>query len=200
MSISQKKESGIVSTKERILQEAITLFSIKGYDAVSVGQIAEAVGIKAPSLYKHYKSKQDIFQAILDEMQKRYKEQTTALQINGSDEKTDAEVFSSVSEEQLVKMGMQLFLYFLHDEYVSKFRRMLTIEQFHSEELSDLFNKQYVEDPYPISQSCLRCFVSQGHSGRRMQTLWHFISMHPYICYLRCATDSRHMKRKHCRN
>lgn len=52
-------------TKERILLEALRLFSKKGYDAVSVEQIADAVGIKAPSLYKHYKSKQDILDRII---------------------------------------------------------------------------------------------------------------------------------------
>lgn len=44
-----KKET----TKQRILTEAVKLFSKEGYAAVSVDQIAKAVGIKAPSLYKH---------------------------------------------------------------------------------------------------------------------------------------------------
>ena len=48
-----------MDTKHRILLEALRLFSQRGYDAVSVEQIAAAVGIKAPSLYKHYRSKQD---------------------------------------------------------------------------------------------------------------------------------------------
>ena len=61
-----------MNTKQRIMDEALTLFAEKGYGNVFVGQIAEAVGIKAPSLYKHYKSKQDIFNAILDEMKRRY--------------------------------------------------------------------------------------------------------------------------------
>lgn len=60
-----------MNTKMRILDEALALFAEKGYGNVYVGQIAEAVGIKAPSLYKHYKSKKDIFNAILDEMKKR---------------------------------------------------------------------------------------------------------------------------------
>lgn len=42
-----------MTTKERILKESLTLFSEKGYSDVSVGEIAGAVGIKAPSLYKH---------------------------------------------------------------------------------------------------------------------------------------------------
>lgn len=44
-----------MTTKERILDEALTLFSQNGYDGTSVDHIAERVGIKAPSLYKHYK-------------------------------------------------------------------------------------------------------------------------------------------------
>lgn len=60
------------NTKQRILAEALNLFSKNGYQAVSVEQIAKVVGIKAPSLYKHYNSKQDIFDAIFAEMQKCY--------------------------------------------------------------------------------------------------------------------------------
>ena len=54
-----------MTTKQKILNEALTLFSEKGYNAVYVGDIAAAVGIKAPSLYKHYKSKKDIFFRIM---------------------------------------------------------------------------------------------------------------------------------------
>ena len=60
-----------MNTKERILDEALTLFSEKGYTNVFVGEIAERVGIKAPSLYKHYKNKQAIFDAIIGEMNRR---------------------------------------------------------------------------------------------------------------------------------
>ena len=48
------------STKDRILDEALTLFSEKGYANVYVGEIAARVGIKAPSLYNHFKSKDEI--------------------------------------------------------------------------------------------------------------------------------------------
>ena len=43
-----------MDTKERILEEALSLFSKKGFKAVTVEEIAQKVGIKAPSLYKHY--------------------------------------------------------------------------------------------------------------------------------------------------
>ena len=66
------------TTKERILAEAVKLFAKEGYEAVSVDEIAKAVGIKAPSLYKHYKNKRAIFDSILRFMEQRDGEQAAA--------------------------------------------------------------------------------------------------------------------------
>ena len=52
-------------TRERILEQALELFSEKGYDSVSVGEIARADGIKAPSLKNHFPSKRDNLEAIV---------------------------------------------------------------------------------------------------------------------------------------
>lgn len=150
-----------MTTKQKILNEALTLFSEKGYHAVYVGDIAEAVGIKAPSLYKHYKSKQDIFNAILEEMKAGYDRQAAALKMDGNNAEIDADIFSAVSEDQLVQMGINLFSYFLHDDYAKKFRKMLTIEQFHDEELSLLYQKQYIDDPLSY-QSAMFAMLSSG--------------------------------------
>ncbi len=151
-----------MNTKQRILDEALTLFAEKGYANVYVGQIAEAVGIKAPSLYKHYKSKQDIFNAILDEMKRRYDAQAGVLNMNGNDATADAQMFAGVSEDELVKMGIGLFSYFLHDEYASRFRKMLTIEQFNNSELSQLYTKQYVDDPLSYQTTMFAMLISGG--------------------------------------
>lgn len=43
--------------KDRIRQEALRLFAARGVDAVSVKQIAEAVGMTPPNLYAHYQSR-----------------------------------------------------------------------------------------------------------------------------------------------
>ena len=56
-----------MTTKERIIDQALDLFSRKGYDGVSVRDISGAVGIKESSLYNHFKNKQDIFDTIVEE-------------------------------------------------------------------------------------------------------------------------------------
>lgn len=151
-----------MNTKKRILDEALTLFSEKGYANVFVSDIAKAVGIKAPSLYKHYKSKQDIFNAILEEMKSSYDKQAASLDMNGSDVSADAEVFYGVSEDSLVEMGAGLFRFFLHDGYTQKFRKMLTIEQFNDHELAELFTKQYADDPLSYQSAMFSLLISTG--------------------------------------
>ena len=151
-----------MTTKQKILDEALTLFSERGYNAVYVGDIAAAVGIKAPSLYKHYKSKKDIFKAILTEMESNYNKQTAGLNMNGNDAGEDASIFATVSEDTLVQMGIGLFQFFLHDDYASKFRKMLTIEQFHDNDLSHLYSKQYVDDPLSYQTSIFTLISISG--------------------------------------
>ncbi len=151
-----------MNTKKKILDVALTLFAERGYGNVYVGQIADAVGIKAPSLYKHYKSKRDIFEAILDEMKKNYDIQVDALNMNGSDATVDARLFAGVSEEELVRMGKSMFAYFLHDDYVCKFRKMLTIEQFHDTELAQIYSKQYVDEPLNYQSIMFVMLCSRG--------------------------------------
>ncbi|MCR4702820.1 MAG: TetR/AcrR family transcriptional regulator [Saccharofermentans sp.] len=151
-----------MNTKEKILDEALTLFSEKGYANVFVGDIADRVGIKAPSLYKHYKNKKAIFDAIIDEMNRRFTEQAKALQINGTDAEADAEIYRNLSEDKLLKLGRELFLYYLHDDYTRRFRKMLTIEQFHDKELAKVYSRLYVDDPLSYQGMLLGLMVSAG--------------------------------------
>ena len=137
-----------MDTKHRILDEALTLFAAKGYANVYVSEIADRVGIKAPSLYKHYKNKQAIFDAIIEEMNERYRKQASALHIDGADPAKDLGTYAEISEERLVEIGTGLFLCFLHDDYMSRFRKLLTVEQFCNEDFARLYTEQYYDGPF----------------------------------------------------
>ena len=151
-----------MNTKHRIMDEALTLFSEKGYANVYVGDIAERVGIKAPSLYKHYKSKRAIFDAIIEEMNRRFEEQAKAMQINGTNAAEDAGIYRNLSEDQLLKLGREFFLYYLHDDYNRKFRKMLTLEQFHDADLAKAYSKLYVDDPLAYQGMLFGFMVTAG--------------------------------------
>jgi AcrR family transcriptional regulator len=51
--------------RERILDEARSLFLTKGFAATSMQEIADAVGLTKPALYYHFKDKQDLLLAVL---------------------------------------------------------------------------------------------------------------------------------------
>lgn len=52
-------------TAERILDAAEEMFAINGYDATSLGDVADQVGIRGPGIYKHFKNKQALFEAVV---------------------------------------------------------------------------------------------------------------------------------------
>lgn len=132
-----------MTTKQKILNEALSLFSAKGYSAVYVGDIAEAVGIKTPSLYKHYKNKQDIFNSCVEVFSERMENIRNDLQLPGS--MTASFSYETVTEEQLIEVANALFLFYLQDNVAAKFRKMLMIERYHNPELNKLFEDLFID-------------------------------------------------------
>ena len=131
-------------TRQKNLDKALGLFAAKGYDSVSVGEIAQAVGIKAPSLYNHFPGKQAIFDAIVEATAAQYEADTDRIDIHVQDVGQDIPVFTEITEDALFEKVRQIFSYSLHNETISRFRRMMTIEQFRSPELSRLYTERYI--------------------------------------------------------
>ena len=141
------------TTKQRILNAAVVLFAKEGYEAVSVEQIAKAVGIKAPSLYKHYKSKRDIFDHIIQQMEQQDTENATNCSLPEGTIQTMPEAYKKFSINDLIAFCKQQFHYWTEDEFASSFRKMLTVEQYRSREMNALYHQylgsgplQYVAD------------------------------------------------------
>lgn len=132
-----------MNTKEKILKEALTLFAEKGYSAVYVSDIADAVGIKAPSLYKHYKSKQEIFDSCVEVFSKRMEQVRTDLRLPDT---ANAEVnYQTADMDMITSIAVNLFMFYLQDDVASKFRKMLIIERYHNPELNTLFENLFID-------------------------------------------------------
>lgn len=80
-------------------------------------------------------------------MTERYEEKAASINIDGTTPELNIELFQHMDENQLIEVGKNLFLYFLHDENISKFRKLLTMEQYHNKELALIHEKQYITDP-----------------------------------------------------
>lgn len=124
-------------TKERILYAALDLFAEKGYDGVGVDLIAENAGMKGPSLYRHYKGKEDIFNSLIDLVTFHYEE--------GFGLKQTAEEFPE-SMDKLIENAMRRIQFTMHDDIVRKTRRILAMEQFRSKRMAELTTRYHLEN------------------------------------------------------
>jgi len=149
-------------TKQKILDKALELFSTQGYDSVSVGELAKAVGIKAPSLYNHFPSKQAIFDAIMESTAAQYEADTDQINIHVQNAAQDIPVFTEITADALFEKVRQIFEYSLHNETISRFRRMMTIEQFRSPELAALYSRRYVERVLAYHAGIFRALIAAG--------------------------------------
>lgn len=149
-------------TKQRILDEALRLFSERGYDAVSVGEIAQAVGVKAPSLYNHFPGKQAIFEALVESTAARYEADTGKIDIHVQDAAQDIPIFTEITEDVLFEKVRQIFEYSLHNDTIRRFRRMMTIEQFRSPKLAALYSQRYVDRMIAYHAGIFRALIAAG--------------------------------------
>ena len=125
--------------KEEILIVALHLFARDGYEAVSVSQIAGKLDMTKGALYRHYKSKRDIFDCIVQRMEQQDGEQAAEYDM--------PEKYENVSLDDFVEYSKSMFKYWTEDDFASSFRKMLTIEQFRSEEMQNLYQQYLVSGP-----------------------------------------------------
>lgn len=153
-----------MTTKEKIIDEALTLFSTKGYKGTSVKAIAEAVGIKDSSLYKHFKSKKEIFDTIVAEMQNRMSVLTLQVGLpSGQDCGTEAKAYGELTVDGLKVLSRQIFLFYLKDSFVSRFWKLAIMEQYHSPDIYAVYRRIFMEDSIAYLTNLFREMIRQKY-------------------------------------
>ena len=133
--------------KKEILIVALHLFARDGYEAVSVSQIAGELDMTKGTLYRHYKSKRDIFDSIVKQMEQQDSEQARENEVPEESIEKTPEEYQNVSFDDFVEYSKSMFEYWTEDDFASSFRKMLTIEQFRSEGMQKLYQQYLVSGP-----------------------------------------------------
>ena len=142
-----------MSTRERILYAALDLISEKGYDGVGVDLIAENAGLKGPSLYRHYKGKEDIFHSLIDMVESRYEEGFGLKNKRGE---------SPESMDELIENAMWRIQFTMYDDVIRKTRRILAMEQFRSERMAELTTRYHLENPQKMYANIFTDMMKKG--------------------------------------
>lgn len=151
------------NTKEIILFESLKLFADKGYDGVTVRDIAAQVGIKQSSLYKHYKSKQEIFDTLVDAMQLRFKDASTSFQLPNGELHDIAKEYALSGNEILKKISSNIFHFYLKDPYASQFRKMLSIEKYKKDEIDQIYREICIDAAISYQAALFEEMIDQGY-------------------------------------
>ena len=122
-------------TKERILSMALEKFSQSGYAGTNIRELTESLGLVKSSMYRHFESKEEIWNTLLDEMIAYYDERF------GSPEHLPP---VPESLDELVAMTMRMVDFTVHDERIIMTRKLLTIEQFREARARDLATRYFL--------------------------------------------------------
>ena len=141
------------TTKEKIFDAAVDLFSLKGFSNVPVREIAKKAGIREGSIYNHFRNKEAILDAIIDyfklEMAKTNlpSEEAAALMQEGP--------------EVYLEMGAQIFLSRINTPQFGKIWRLVLMESYHNEKIRDVFKKDLIEEPLAGWESIFQLMVEK---------------------------------------
>ena len=118
------------STRQRALEAALELFSHKGYQAVSMGDIAGALGIKAPSLYKHFQGKDELYAALFPPLEAHYQALWEEVGARHAQLEEDLQALGVLSAERLEQETLAWLQGEVDDPTATAYRRLMTLNQF----------------------------------------------------------------------
>lgn len=148
-------------TKKRVIDAALILFARNGYEATSMAEIADAVGIKAPSLYSHFQNKQALFDAMVEAMRDYFWKSYPSLHTSA---KTEAEEAKLVANDPslLIDIAVRTFCFYFNDRYAGTFRRLLSIERYRNHQMDDVYLELYINAPIENQTELFSELIKQG--------------------------------------
>ena len=150
------------TTKEEILIKALALFAERGYDAVSTGMLAGELGITKGALYRHFESKQAIYDAIFAKMIELDAKQAEDNGVPGEAYEQDTSHYGTTSLRDLCGFVNAQFVFWTENEFARLFRRLITIEQFKSPELMKRYQDVIAAGPVAYTEDIFREMLQNG--------------------------------------
>ena len=179
--------------KEEILTVALHLFARDGYEAVSVSQIAGELDMTKGALYRHYKSKRDIFDCIVERMEQGDSAQAAEHEMPEDDKECMPEQYETVSLDEFVEYSKSMFAYWTEDDFASSFRKMLTIEQFRNEETQRLYQQYLASGPVSYVKDL---FESMGIANAEENAVRFYATMFFYYSVYDGTDDKEKIKKE----
>lgn len=156
------------STKERILEEALRLFAKNGYLGTSMNDIARQLGVTKAALYKHYTSKQEILDSIVNRMDSLDYERGKKYEMPQGDSETVIAGYREADIDKIKQITKVQFLHWTEEEFPNCFRKMLMLEQYRDETMAALFQKYLVSWPVFYMETIFKGLTGKEAEARQL--------------------------------
>lgn len=143
-------------TKERILDIALELFAQNGYLGTSMSDIAKQLGFTKAALYKHYASKQEILDQIVERMNRMDYERAEAYEMPETEPDGFAEAYMHTPIEKIRIYSLAQFDHWTKETFSANFRKMLTLEQYRDPKLAQLHHDYLAGGPLEYMAAIFR--------------------------------------------
>ena len=156
------------NTKEKILEEALKLFAQSGYMGTSMNDIASKLGVTKAALYKHYKSKQEILDSIIEKMNELDIERVKLYEMpEGEMPKVIAE-YKETAFDKIKQFTKVQFLHWTEEEFPCCFRKMLTLEQYREPQMAQLYQNYLASGPLTYIEALFAGMLEDAERARQM--------------------------------
>ena len=155
-------------TKERIMETALELFAQSGYLGTSMSDIAGKLGITKGALYKHYTSKQEILDSIVERMNKMDYERAEEYEMPETNPDGFAEAYLRTPIEKIRAYSMVQFEHWTKEHFSSNFRKMLTLEQYRDPKLAQLYHDYLATGPAEYMAAIFRKLTDSDDAAMQL--------------------------------
>lgn len=156
------------NTKEKILEEALKLFARSGYMGTSMNDIASQLGVTKAALYKHYSSKQEILDSIVERMNQMDLQRSKEYKMPEGEMEEVIEGYKNIALEKIKQYTKVQFLHWTEEEFSSCFRKMLTLEQYRSPEMAKLYQHYLSEGPLQYMETIFSGIVNNSEEAKQL--------------------------------
>ena len=159
-------QAGHMKTKDKILEVSLELFSQRGVSTVSVRDIAAAVGVRESALYRHFPSKQAVFDELLENYLKQSKAFMSSIRAQPTKDPYEmaqtAGFYGQLTDEDFLRIGGSVFTEFLMQPDVLRFWRIMSIERMNDKSLAAMWKQHLFEEPIAFQTELFRMLIHSG--------------------------------------
>ena len=155
-------------TKERILESALELFAQNGYLGTSMNDIAGRLGFTKAALYKHYGSKQEILDKIVERMNQMDYERAEEYEMPETEPDGFADAYMHTPIEKIPTYSMAQFDHWTKESFSANFRKMLTLEQYRDPKLAQLHHDYLAGGPLKYMAAIFRKLADSDEDAMQL--------------------------------